>query len=411
MAHIKHGKIYYNRKKVPGILSILLILLMETCFISIPAISAVFFRYNNYHDKRIIFLICLILLILTSKIRMKKTNVDYLVVFFSLAWMVIAVFSAISVSSIRMIIDQYYYYAIILLYFPLGKLFDSTDGLYESFLRMISFIGAVYAVYFIVAKLVYDSSGVVIFNQNIQHLQVRSGLRLARPCDFLCFSFLVTLCLIVKEKKNILYGRLLVIAICIYWVGQTRLYEILIVVLFLVHLIIYTNASLKIIVAVAVLASWNSIKSFYDFFVGSFSAKDTLSSTLARTQGYEIVKDNMFNHYIWGSGFDGKFQFSLGGWDYALSDLGIIGYFSVWGILGIVFIVNVAIRFSLNLRYIIQNQLKNYASETIFLAIWFAISSISVSFSDVQRIIYLPFMFLMIRQNTLVWKGEKMYEK
>lgn len=374
---------------------------------SIPVLSSIFFKYNNYHDKRILLLVCLILTLLTCKTSMKKTNIDIIVAFFLLAGMFIAVFSAVTTSSIVTIIDHYYYYAIILLYYPLGKLFDSTNDLYNSFLRLMSLMGVVYAAYFIVAKLVYDTTGALIINQSVQHLQMRSGLRLARPCDFLCFSFLSTLCLLVKEKKKNLYVRLVIIGICIYWVGQTRLYELLIAALFITYLLLYTRANLKVVVIVAVIAFWDSIKTFCNDFIASFSAKDTLSSTVARTQGYEIVKNDIFKHYIWGAGFDGKFRFSLAGWNYALSDLGIIGYFSVWGLLGITFVAMIVLRLILNIKYIVKNQLVNRCPETIFLAIWFAVSCVSVSFSDVQRILYLPLMLLMLRQNSLIWKGNR----
>lgn len=374
---------------------------------SIPVLSSILFKYNNYHDKRILLVVCLMLTLLTCKLHMKKTNIDILVVFFLIAWMIIAIFSAVTVSSIGIVINKYYYYAIALLYYPLGKLFDSIDGLYDSFLKSISLIGSVYAVYFIVAKLMYDTTGLIIINQNIQYLQMRSGLRLARPCDFLGFAFFVTLCLLVKEKKNGLYCRLLIIGFCIYWVGQTRLYELLIAILFIAYLLLYTKANLKIVAVAAVVATWDGIKTFCNNFIASFSAKDTLSSTIARMQGYEIVKNDIFKHYIWGTGFDGKLQFSLDGWDYALSDLGIIGYFSVWGLLGVVFILMIVIRLVLNIRHIVKNQLIDCCSETIFLTIWFVVSCISVSFSDVQRILYLPWMLLMIRQNDLIWKGER----
>lgn len=406
MGYIKEGKLYYNKRKVPGTLFILLIVMLETCFMSLPGISSILFNYNNYHNKRLILLTSFILLLITSKIKMRKSNTDFIVIYFTMAWLLIAVFSAVSVSSFGTILNQYYYYGIILLYYPLGKLFDSTDDLYESFLRIISITGVVYASYFIIAKLMYDTSGVIIFNQLVQNLQKRSGLRLARPCDFLCFSFITTLCLMVKKPKKFLYVRLLIIGICIYWVGQTRLYELLVVILFLIYLLIYTKVSSKIIALIVALSLWDSIRSFYEAFIGSFSAKDTLSSTLARTQGYEIVKDNIFKHYIWGSGFDGAFQFSQGGWDYALSDLGIVGYFSVWGVLGIAFVIMVVVRLILNIKLIVRDDLKSSCPETLFLSAWFVISCISVSFSDVQRIIYLPFMLLMIRQNLLFLKGD-----
>lgn len=406
MGYIKQGKLYYNKRKIPGTLFVLLIVMLETCFMSLPGISSIFFTFNNYHNKRLILLISLVLLLLTSKIKMRKSDIDYIVVYFTMAWLLIAMFSAVSVSSFGVILNQYYFYGIILLYFPLGKLFDSTDDMYESFLRIISITGVIYAAYFIFAKVMYDTSGVIVFNQLVQNLQRRSGLRLARPCDFLCFSFITTLCLMVKKPKNILYLRLLIIGICIYWVGQTRLYELLVVILFLIYLLVYTKVSSKIIALIVALSLWDSIRSFYEAFIGSFSAKDTLSSTLARTQGYEIVKYNIFKHYIWGSGFDGAFQFSQGGWNYALSDLGIIGYFSVWGILGIVFVIIVIVRLLLNIKFIVHDDLKYSCPETLFLSAWFVISCISVSFSDVQRIVYLPFMLLMIRQNLLIWKGE-----
>lgn len=407
MAYIKHGKIYYNKRKIPGLIGIVVILLLETCFMSIPVLSSIFFKYNNYHDKRILLLVCLILTLITCKKNMKKTNIDILVAFFLLAGMFIAAFSAVTTSSVGTIVNRYYYYAIVLLYYPLGKLFDSTDDLYDSFLRLMSLMGIVYATYFIIAKLVYDTTGALIINQSVQHLQMRSGLRLARPCDFLCFSFLSTLCLLVKEKKKGLHWGLLIIGIYIFWVGQTRLYELIIAALFIAYLLLYTKANLKVVAVVTVIASWDSIKNFYHNFMASFSAKDTLSSTIARTQGYEIVKNDIFKHYIWGAGFDGKFQFSLAGWNYALSDLGIVGYFSVWGLLGIFFVTMVVLRFLLNIRYIVKNQLVNHCPETIFLAIWFAGSCVSVSFSDVQRILYLPLMLLMLRQNSLIWKGDR----
>lgn len=407
MAFIKNGKIHYNKRELPYEIVLVLIILLETCFLSIPGVSTLLFKFNNYHDKRIILLLSVILLMLIIRLRQKRTRVDFLFFWFLLSWIFISIISSLTISSTWVVLDAYYFYGVVLLYIPATKLFDNFDSLYNKFLSTISIIGTIYAIYFIIAKYLYDYAGKIIINEHVQYFQVRNGLRLARPSDFWCFAFIATLCLLVKECKKKYFFRLAFIGTCIFWVGQTRIYEILVVFLVLIYLFLYTKISWKFLIFVTAVFAWQNIVTIYHGFIDSFFAKDTLSSTLARTQGYEIVSKKIFDHVLFGSGFDGNIQFSLGGWNYALSDLGALGFISVWGILGIIFIVLVLILMGRSLKQITVNKQKNKCPETIFLTVWFVFSCISVSFSDVQRIIYLPFMFLMLRQNLLYIEGRQ----
>lgn len=402
MRHIKCGKVYFNKRKLLYEIPIVLIILLETCFLSIPVISTFLFKYNNYHDKRIIFVMVFLLFVLTMRKKMKKTKIDFLCIYFFISWIFISIISALIISSPWTIIDQYYYYGIILLYIPFAKIFDNVEGLYEFFQKIISTVGGVYSIYLIIAKYLYDYVGIIAVNENIQQFQIRNGLRMARSSDFLCFAFVVTLCLLVKRKKNKYYINLCVIGGCIFWVGQSRLYQVLIIALILVYLCLYTKINWKILTLVLIVFKWKNIQVLYNNFVYSFYAKETLSNTLARTQGYEIVSKKVFEHMIFGSGFDGNIQFFLGSWQYALSDLGILGFVSVWGILGIVFVGLIILVMLNNLKKIFIKKIRYECSETVFLFVWFVLSCISVSFSDVQRIIYLPFMLLMLRQNIFI---------
>lgn len=383
------------------------ILVRETGFFSIPWLIKLYPFYINYYDKKdICILIGIIFLYLLYKYKQKFiiiNNDGYLKA--CLAWIsMIGLTFLISLvayknESIIMLCKKYYYYGLILSFFILIFLFREYKDFYIFFLKSIVYVGTLYALFIILYKIVYEITGIYIFDTNYQLIQERGNtLRLARPADFISLSCILAFSFILKQKGNIKWIVYFIISlIAVFWVTQTRIYELAIIVSCVFGWLLYMDYKIILIIkkwwwVIAII-----ICPFFIKFVYSFFAAEDLGGTLVRLDGYIYFLKNINKNGVIGIGFiaNPENDFIIRGPElkYSLTDLGIVGFIGTYGFLGIIYLGILGVQFYKSFKYSFKN--KNQ-SEVILLIVYIFITSLSVIFNDLQRAIYLPIYLSML---------------
>ncbi|WP_157243775.1 hypothetical protein [Paenibacillus jilunlii] len=147
-----------------------------------------------------------------------------------------------------------------------------------------------------------------------------------------------------------------------------------------------------ILVPVIFLMANDSLSKFFS----SFMTGDRVSSTLIRSQEILFYSRQIFSNGIIGRGF-----IDISSPDYVLlnhgpfgtyntSDIGIIGFLSIYGLCGGLFLVFTIRKIIRTLKNNKENALQLKSIELITLCPYFLLVSLTLFYTDIQRLIYLP---------------------
>lgn len=382
---------------VSGLIKMLFVFLIlaDTCFLTLPGLSNAFSIVCSYHDKKLCAIVIVLMLVISllynPKIEIRYNMNDrllhmYFLMVFIVFWGSMLTYRTPIVS----FVVQYYYYFIPIAVFFLLKRYE-TNGIFEFVVNTIILVGTIYAVYSIISYLLYETSHVVIMNMELQLYSKRNGhLRLPRAADFIAISTLLSLIKSVAyEKEKIKYycGAIFGI-IALFIVTQTRIYQITILATAIVLIIkrqkkLIDKLCAVVLVLVCAVLMWNSIQEFISSFTKySFSTENRLAA-------YTYYLSHFFDHYFWGFGLvPSRTHYNVlhgSAEQYFLSDCGYVAFISIYGVLGVTFLILVGVYIIKHLIVALKNKPDEINMMICGISVFFIISNWSVGLIDPQR--------------------------
>lgn len=340
-----------SREKVARLL-ILLLIFSDVCFFSFPALSNQFISICTYFEKKLCAVIVIILAIsviyfYNGKIKVGAGQNEHIInLYFVLIISTMTVSFVAYKMNVRLFLAQYYYYFIPpILILILKFLMEKYESFYLWIIDAVIVVGILYALYTLVAYFLFESSGKVIMDTNIQLYSARNGhLRIPRVADFISFSTVLSIIKCFdKQQRRVRYFFGSVVGItALFIVTQTRIYQICILVTLIVLLLnaqknVFNKLFVLILIGGCAFLLSDSIRTFIESFTEiSFSTEN-------RVFAYIYYLGHFFDNVFWGLGFvPSSTHYSLLHGHlglYFLSDCGYIGFISVFGIAGILFLI------------------------------------------------------------------------
>ncbi|MFU7515532.1 O-antigen ligase family protein [Clostridium sp. HCS.1] len=409
-------------------LIILLILLLEARFFYLFKFPDIIDKYNTYHVKIIIFIITIVTIIFFLITRRYKYIKDKTLFSNNIILFLILVFFETILSYINY--SQYgqtvmdtiwmsYYFYIILLYYILVYLDIKFND--DSYKRIITIFSLILSIIFIVQSILYNSDGLLIVKiseLSLNGIESRLGrIRLTYPSTIISFSIILSAGRILnkREEKKDLYkiiDILNVILGCIYivYVSQTRALIVYIFISIIIMFIFRNGRNIKrllisflLLVSVIIVILNLSITKEY---INTFNDTDNSISTIARKGAIEYFIKKGSENIVFGSGFIGSnqdselFYIARGEYGiYSTTDVGIIGYYSSFGILGLLLYISLILKLMKIIKKLIVTKRINYCIELIGMFIFLVFSSGTLIVMDKQRIILLPFILAIFNNE------------
>ena len=401
------------------------IVIREIGFFSIPWIIDIYpFDISYYIKKDICIILAIIFLALLFKYKFAFFNTKvtgyYKICIIWIGLIVLTFFTSLfaySNETFLMLLKKYYFYSLISVFFILTFLFKKYKGYYSYFIKCIIVVGTVYALFIILYKAVYETTGIYIFDTNYQLIQERGyTLRLARPADFISLSCVLSFSNILKKKdKKPWIVCFLVSLLSIFWVTQTRIYELAILLSCACGWVLYKNNRILIFIKKRWWVFVIIVTPFLFKFIYSFFESSEINGTLIRFEGYLYFLKNIVKNGLIGIGFIAdpeNFEILRGpNLKYSLTDLGYVGFIGTYGILGIIFLIILFLQFYRSIKESFQ---KKRHPEIAILIIYIIITSFTVIFNDLQRAIYFPIYLSILNYCTpsiKVHKGHERHER
>jgi hypothetical protein len=379
-------------------------------FFSIPGLSSAFSSICAFSIKKLVVWLILFLMLITFNRSVPKSifkgSTSRVAIIYVIMYLTTAVYSIIRYNSVTLkTISSYYYFVLaIIFYFVMKKIIED-EKMYEWFIKNIVLIAMIYSTYMIVCKVVFEVSGIYLFDTTAQFIQTRGGsLRLARPANFICIGAAFTFCTFLRNnlkhspeaKKYLFY--FIIDMIALVYVTQTRIYQVAFLVSCFLGLLYFYNAKKKLIVIGCVLVAIPIIIPALQEFYQSFYTYENVWGTEIRLSGYMYFISHMFDGGLWGIGLvysSANSSLLTGGlMNYVLTDMGYTGFLGVFGLMGLVFLFILVRLFIKNYSRLKKtNSLSNYP-EAVVLPVFFLIITWSLSFADPQRCLYIPILLI-----------------
>ncbi|HAQ0189312.1 MULTISPECIES: hypothetical protein [Enterococcus] len=379
---------------------LIVIFILNAQIFMLPLFSSVFKNINTYHNKLLITILSLLLFIYWLFVRYKAVEFDKsdLIILDLLLLMCILLFTQLisSGEKIQLLISNFYYNLILLLYFPLKSFFYNKKNL-AWFIKMYVCIGIIYAVSTCVCFYFFQD---YITQNNITLVQsVNSKIRFPQTSDLIGSTILFILIgmgtRLYSTKKAIIF--LVICMYCLVEISNVRMITLISVILMLSYfykIILLNEVAYKKILfhlIVIVITCITLLKTnFFEKFIGIGQQQ---ASVFYRFEVIDYYKNHFFDNIIFGFGFSDRVKNI-----YNYTDIGLMGFLFRYGMAISVWIIGL-------MYYFMKNLNSNIVNKLIF--IYFIGMSISLSLFDSQRIIYFPIIFSIFSSS--IKRGE-MYE-
>lgn len=305
-----------------------------------------------------------------------------------------------------------YYFLIVILYYVYSKILTDWKD-WQNFTKVTAIFSVIFSITKLVQSFIYVKFNILLLhlNSNLdQHTAtsmrfVSHGFtRIPSVADFTFFgTLLILVCMITKKdvfSQKIEYGMVLVNVMCIFLVGQTRIYMVLSMVIIVLYLVkiayekfgldFYYLMMVILIIPIVYLAYKGIIKLFFSSGSRSVSLSIRLEAidyfwnhlTLNKWFSMGFARDDLYSGLLHGKYIDNNLQIIQFNFD----DVGMIGFIGRFGVLGI---INVSLYAVVLVRAFVKSKMK-YATTLIMVIV--IGSWVSISLYDPQRIFYLPIL-------------------
>ena len=408
---------------------VVLILLSNIMLFSLPVISSVMQPICDFRNKKLLIVLILVLTLVVICQRIKifdfKYNSSKAALIYVFMYFIVITYSIFHYSGVNVkTIAGYYFYPLAILFFFALKSFITSEKNYYWFVNTIIIIGAIYAAYMIIAKIVATYTGVFIVDTEVQNVQQRIGqIRFARPANFISISALFAWSMFIKGLNDLRFSKgkyflLFVLQItAIVYVTQTRIYYLAFFIVCFITLWKYMQGNSRLLLIALGLAGLPIIYYSFQELYQSFFTDENLWGTEIRQSGYHYFFSHMFDGVICGIGtvYSSPHVYLLTGnqnYGYVVSDMGYAGFIGVFGLCGVVCLVGLLLLFIRTNSSLKQIKMKKIYPETVTIPVFFLIINISLSFADPQRCMYLPIFLLVYHhiESQLIIRKLPVYE-
>jgi len=297
-----------------------------------------------------------------------------------------------------------YYFFILLLYFVLLAMYKR-GGNVNKWFKFIIWIGTIYSGLLIIQDFLLKY-GIELMNLSNDSLQVEYGSRMAifyrikNPADFISFSILILFIFYVNNKFDVKFFLALAVNfVYIIFISQTRMYMIIDSLLLIILLTIKLDKINKFLTLIYIyLLSFIGIITSSKVILGFITGARRMSYSV-RIEAINFYYNVSMNNGVLGIGFPNTSDtlnvlhgngLTFLGYQYYLDDIGILGFIFTFGIFGVFILIGFIL--SIFKVFIISK----HKFILLLPIIYVAMTSISASLFNIQRIMYLPFAFFII---------------
>ncbi len=403
---------------------IFLTLLLEARFLYLFNIPSFISKYNTYHTKILIFLLifCGIFIMLVFKhykyIKRKVVFNKFVILFLLLVLSEIFIsyvnYSEYSQTFIDLIWVCYFYFIICLYYIIvyLGVRFND-----YSYKKVIIIFSLILSIIFIIQAYIYNLGGTLMLKiSEIANIGIESRLgriRLTYPSTLISFACVLSFSEIFNrdtKKKTLNILNLVCSLIYLIYVCQTRALIVYVIFSMLIVFIFVNRKSAKkiilmiitLVIAVNVFINLNITKEY----INSFTDSKNSISNIARSGAIDYFIDRGNENLIFGSGFINSsansetFYISRGSYGmFSTTDVGIFGYYSIFGIAGLVLYLYLILKMLTIIWTLIKSKKIDYCVEIIGIFIFFISTSLTLIVTDSQRIILFPIILALFNNK------------
>nr|WP_300849258.1 hypothetical protein [uncultured Acetatifactor sp.] len=384
------------------------LLLLEVNFFCIIPFPNFFYIINSHFHKVVTLFIALVLFIKTpiKYIKKRKTLFHDFVFIFLAAWFFILVYSVINYTNTNLFgaFLDYYYFLIILLYYYIFQKCIDNDSNFKFIQRIIKQVAVMFSIILLFQYFMLNK-GVHFLAFNDSFLSVNTENRMLGGFEIVLYSG-VFFCsdLFDFDSRSVRIKALVAIFIELLYlaiVAKSRSSVIIYVVMifFSLSMNLRNRTTRKIltflfisIFLIAILLTYSNIIDYFQLSRGS--------SYRQRIREVVFYFDNIFANGVIGIGFlrdSTENAMALHGFEnlYYTSDIGLLGFIAIWGLIGILLLIYFAIKCIKVLRAV-SNKIGKYHNLVICTLLYIICTSINLSMFDVQRIIYFPIMLAIM---------------
>lgn len=395
---------------------ILIILLLQVNLFSNRFLVISNTVWNSYTSKYLTVMLIVIFLFInygnllfknTEKLKMGNLSLFYTPIIALLVYVVFLIFNSKFVyqQSLFSSITASYYYFILCFYFVfVGKTRDNIS--FEFLTNTVVFIGTVYSLLLILQGVLY-SKGLEILNIGQDGLSVEAptfGVNIARikePADFISFTILILLVKIILKKKSALFLWILTFFNLCYvvLVSQTRVYiliDVLLITIVILTLINRVNHKIFLLsLAVIILLAILGVSGIFSWFlVGNRQISYSVRIDAIRYFLHEVPRNSPlgigFPNALWNQYMLHGNLLTFLGYQYYLDDIGIFGFYTVFGILGIFILLLFFLDFFRSFMY------SHHKVISFIIIVYVVTTSGTLLLFNVQRILYLPILLYIL---------------
>lgn len=407
-------KIVFNKSNLIFKIIIIVFILCETQFFYLLKLPYSFVAINSYRDKTLLVIFTFIILlayILKSRWIIDLSNIIKSSVFLLLCVFIIVVFSSIFYNqSLIKTVACVYHYLLILNLIPLKKYCIVNEKNYKWLLQIIIISSVIFSTVLIVNRFFG-----IINLPYLSYLNIQFG-RLTSASDFISFgSFLLLIYACEYNEFNFKYSVFLIINIVfLTFVSESRMYLLTIILLTIISVYVFfreriTKSNLIKLLAIIVFVCFLviiNLNTFNSIIKVLFRANRSISIDI-RIQEILYYINHMFTNLFFGIGFIHDSNSVYYGLSHGMqglyytTDIGVIGFIGIFGLLGVTYLMWLC---KIIFNYL-KIALKNGNSHIYLAIIYFCLSMITSSYFDIQRIVFLPIIFLIF-ERTLILKKE-----
>lgn len=376
--------------------------------------------FTSYSQKKLLLVIAFVYMLIRSVVYgidyRRKKNYTFFIILFLVSWAAILL-ATVSIYGQPIVKTFFvsYYFLLVILYFPFSEAFSSKEA-WGALIRIFSNFAFILSVLKIFQSLMISKLGKVIFFMSNNDYITATSLRFVKlgftripsPTDFVFVSLLLILLSMIVDLKLFTQWRyrlyISAYLIFIFFVGQTRSYIIMTILVLLLYVLWLINKHFGkdlVILTLGILTIpvlYFMIKFIISIMFGNSSRGISLSIRQEAIKYYVqnislhkwfsmgFVRDDLFSDLVHNTHID----FAGNIYSYNYDDVGMIGLIAQYGWLGV---LDITIYFLTTVSIFIKSH-----SKYLFLIVFVLLfgSWISTSLFDPQRILYLPILLVLV---------------
>lgn len=404
-------------KKIDKIFFVLFLFIQVNFFDLINTRTTFLDGLTSYSSKKILLILVLIYLFFRKPIRDEKRSFNWFICSILVITLMVTIgtFFKFKQGIFQTALVSYYFF-IVLLYFPFAEEFNSWNvwhdvvrlfGLFGTILAFSKILQSFFLAKFHILLLYLNTNSDYTTATSLNHM-LAGFTRIPSAADFVYFT--IVFMVVYELARGFVFSKykdMFIYFVCffyLFFVGQTRSYQLLVLAVILIALFLEIRKHrlanfVKLIIGILALCLvpilWHFVSKLF------LNSSRSISITIRQEEisyywskffysgwfSLGFIRDDTFGTLLHGPRFNNTGTSMIG---YALDDIGIFGFFGRFGLIGIPVVLTM-ISDSFN-----NFKKSKYKNLTVILLVVLFGSWLSTSFLDSQRIFYLPLVLAMM---------------